>query len=285
MKKKTIFVTMLLVCALSTAVIYNARAQTPSVLGLKAGDNFTYSFEVIWTSTDPTQSVPQEFSDMNHTISIHVNVTDVGGTMAYVTITNVMTDGSSPSSQGFIDISSGRGVGAQLLVIGANLTAGDQAYPQSDAAAVTAGAAAAPFTISDTLNKTYLGALKMTNHYYERVTNSTTGDYIDRSAYYDRGTGVMLEMTLQHYYASLGETDTEHWMITQFNNAVAGPSDGGSNNGSTSNSGLQYWLTVAAIAVAVVIVAVLAVIVMLRRKKQAQAPPPASIPAAPQTSA
>lgn len=283
---------MLLVCALSTAVIYEVWAQTPTVLGLKAGDNFTYSFEVIWNSTDSTQSVPQEYVNMNQTISIHINVTDASGTTAYVTVTTIMRDGTSPSSPGFVEVSTGRGEGAQLLVIGANLNAGDQVYPRSDATAVAAGAAAAPFTITDIVSTAYLGSLKTTDHYYERVTNSTTGDYTDRNAYYDRDTGVLLEMTLQHYYASLGETDTEHWLITQFNTAVA-PSNGGNGgnggsnsgtNGSTSNLGLQDLLTIVGIVAAVVIVAVLAAVVMLRRRKQAQAPPPApAVSETPQT--
>ena len=136
--KNKVFIAMLLVCALTSAAVYGAWAQAESVLGVKAGDNFTYSFEVFWSSTDPNKVVPQEFSDMNQTLSIHFNVTDVGSTIAYVNITKLTRDGTQAVEQGFIEVSAGRGTdNAQLIIIGANLTAGDKAYPQSDPAAVS----------------------------------------------------------------------------------------------------------------------------------------------------
>src|SRR3990170_2293642 len=83
--KNKVFIAMLLVCALTSAAVYGALAQGESLLGVKAGDNFTYSFEVYWSSTNPSKIVPQEFSNMNQTLSIHFNVTDVGSTIPNVT--------------------------------------------------------------------------------------------------------------------------------------------------------------------------------------------------------
>ena len=76
--KKSIFIGILLACIIASAAIYGAWAQGESLLGVSAGDNFTYSFVVSWSSTDPNVVVPQEFSNMNQTLSIHFNVTDVG---------------------------------------------------------------------------------------------------------------------------------------------------------------------------------------------------------------
>jgi hypothetical protein len=281
---------MLLVCALSSAAVYNVWAQTNAVIGVKAGDNFTYGFDVHWTSANPSVVVPQELSDLNQTLSIHVNVTEASYTTAYLTITQSMRDGTHTTEVGFIEVSAGRGTqNAQLLIIGANLTAGEKVYPLSDATAVTAGAAAASFTITETIAKTYLGTSMTVNHYSERVTNSTTGDYVNRDAYYDKETGILLEMSFEHYYASAEEIDSEHWKITQLNNAGASPSDGGNNgtNGTTSNAGLPDWLTIVAIVVVVVVVAVLTAVLMLRRRKKAQpqAPTTTAVPAPPQTPA
>jgi len=267
---------MLAVCALTSVAVFGAWAQEASIVGVKEGDNFTYSFYVLWSSTNPSQGVPQEFSDWNNTISIHINVTDVGPTMAYLDITKTMRDGTHASSPDFISVSSGRGVDAQLLVIAANLTAGDKAYPESTATEVEADVAAESFTIGETTTRTYLGTSKTVNHYSARVTNSTNGNYVDRDAYYDKETGILLEMTIGHYYADLDETDSEHWKITQFNSAVA-PSDGTDGTDSLS------WFIPVVIVVVIIIVTVLLVVVMLRRrgKNQAETPPPES-PEAPQ---
>jgi hypothetical protein len=163
-------------------------------------------------------------------------------------------------------------------LIGANLTAGDQVYPQSDPAAVKAGAAPEPFTIGETLNKTYLGTSKTVNHYSSTETNQTTGDYVTRNAYYEQSTGVLMEMVIEHYWASLGETDSEHWKITQFNSAEA-PSTDGNGDGATTDGGLPSWLVpvVAVVVVVVVAVLVVALVLMMRKKPkvQAETPPPA----------
>jgi hypothetical protein len=275
--KNKVFLPIFLVCALTSVAVYGAWAQ--GVLGVKAGDNFTYSFEVFWRSTNPSMTVPQEFSQLNRTISIHVNVTDVGleAAVAYVNVTKTMRDGSQTSAFGLIGLASGNGVEAQLLIIGANLTAGDKAYPLSDPDAVKAGAAAASFTITETVTKTYLGTSKTVNHYFERINNATTGNYVDRNAYYDRETGILLEMTIEHYYADMDEIDSEHWKITQFNAVSTTPSDGTNDgtDGTNSTGSFPSWLVPVVIVVVVVVVAALAAMVMLRRRRKAevQAPP------------
>jgi hypothetical protein len=276
--KKTIYIGMLMACILTNAAVYGAFAQAETLLGVKEGDNFTYSFKAIWRATDASKPVPQEFIDMNKTIAIHFNVTSVGSTMASVTSTRTTIDGSQPPSNGFIEVWSGRGVEAQLFIIAANLTAGNEAYPNSDAASVAAGAAAESFTITETITKTYLGSLKTVNHYAARVTNATTGDYINRDAYYDQGTGVLMEMTIEHYFASVDEVDSEHWKITQFNSVVA---PDGTDNGTdgTSNNPLSSWTVPAVIVVVVVVVVALAAVVMLRRRKsKEQVPAPSQTP-------
>jgi hypothetical protein len=120
--------------------------------------------------------------------------------------------------------------------------------------------------------------LKTVNHYAERVTNATTGDYINRDAYYDQGTGVLMEMTIEHYFASVDEVDSEHWKITQFNSAVAPDETDNGTNGTSSNP-LPSWVVPAVIVVVVVVVVALAAVVMLRRRKsQVQAPAPSQTP-------
>lgn len=283
---KKIFVTMLLICALSSAAVYGAWAQPAPIVGVKPGDNFTYSFEVRWSSTNPSEVVPQMYSDWNQTLSIHMNVTDAGYTSAYLTITRSMRDGTHTTENGIIEVSAGRGTqNAQLFIIGANLTGGDKAYPLSDETSVKAGAAAASFTITETVAKTYLGASMTVNHYSERVTNATTGNYVNRDAYYDKATGILLELTLENYFTSPEEIVTQHWKIIQLNNAGAIPSDGGNHDGTTTGGVSSDLLTIIAIVVVVVIVVALAAVLMLRRRKKAQPQVPPPAPASPPTSA
>lgn len=273
--KNRILVGVVLVCVLAGATFYNVFAQSETLVGVKDGDNFTYTFVVNWSSTDPNVVVPQEFSDMNQTLLIHFNVTNVGSTIVYLDINKTMRGGSVSSSQGYIEVVSGRGVDALLFIIAANLTAGQKAYPQSDPTAVKAGVAAESFTIAETVTRTYMKVAKTVNHYTETVTNQTTGDYVKRNAYYEQTTGVLMEMLIEHYWASLGETDSEHWTITQFNSEGAsipsGNNDGTNDNGTNTNGtgdGLPSWLVpVLVVVVVVLVVALVATMVIMRRKK------------------
>lgn len=279
--KNKVFVATLMVCALASVAVYGAWAQAESVLGVKAGDNFTYSFEVFWSSTDPSKIVPQEFSNLNQTLSIHFNVTDASITTAFVNISKLMLDGTQAVEQGFVEVSAGRGTeNAQLIIIGANLTAGDKAYPQSDPAAVAAGAAAGSLTISDTATKTYLGTSREVNHYYEDKTDAN-GTVI-RDAYYDKATGILLEMTISHsFVVNVDETDSEHWKITQFNSAETTPSDG-TTDGTGSTGALPDWVLYVAVVAVVVVVAALVTVLMLRRRKKPEVQEPEPLPAEPQ---
>jgi hypothetical protein len=262
--KNKLFIAILMVCGLVSVAVYGAWAQDEGVLGVKAGDNFTYSFVASWSSTDPNQIVPQEFSDLNKTLSIHFNITDTSSVTAYVDVTRFNRDGSQVADGGFINVVSGRGVEAQLFIIQANLTAGDKVYPDSDPAAVSAGASAESFTISDTTTLTYLGTSREVNHYYETKTDSD-GTVI-RDAYFDKTTGVLLELTISHSFAATpDETDSEHWKITQFNSAVA-PSDG--TDGTNSTGSLPEWVLYAVIVVIFGIIVALAVMLIIRRRKK-----------------
>ena len=271
---------LLLACVLAGATIYGVFAQT--AIGVKEGDNFTYNFTVNWSSTDANVVVPQMYSNMNQTLSIHFNVTSGAGYMASLNITTTMRDGTVTSDPGYVEVSRGGYVGAALFLIGANITAGEQVYPQSDPAAVKAGHAAAPFTITETVAKTYLGSLKTVNHYTETVTNQTTGDYVRRDAYYEQSTGVLMEMTIEHYWASLGETDSEHWKITQFNSAVAPTTGDGNEGGSNTSGGLPSWLVLSVVVVVVIVVALLITALMLSRRKKPQVQAEMAPPAQPQ---
>lgn len=275
--KGRIFVALCLVCALSSMVVFGVYAQVSGGLGVKAGDNFTYSFDVSWSSTNPSKVVPSEFSDLNQTRSIHINVTEVGPTIAYVNITKIVTGGSPTVEAGYIEVQSGRGTdNVQLIIIGANLTSGQEAYPLAEGPA-----SAESFTITETVAMTYLGALRDVNHYH--ASETLTDGSVVRDAYYDKATGILLEMTLQHSFAvNVDEidTDSEHWKITQFNEAAA-PADGTDDgtNGTGSTSTLPEWVLYAAIAAVVVVAATLLAVVMLRRRKkpEVQAPPPAPV--------
>jgi hypothetical protein len=272
--KNKMFIAILMVCALANVAIYGAWAQDEGVLGVKPGDNFTYIFEAFWSSTDPNKVVPQEFSNLNQTLSIHFNITDASGFTANVNITRSNRDGTQVLYPGFINVVTGRGVEAQLFIIQANLTAGDKAYPDSDPALVTAGVSAESFTISNTTTLSYLDVSREVNHYYESKTDAN-GTVI-RDAYFDRSTGVLLELTISHsFVVTPDETDSLHWKITQFNSAVV-PSDGA--DGSTSDGSLPDWVLYAVTAVVVIIIAALLAMLILRRRKKPDVQEPEPMP-------
>jgi hypothetical protein len=272
--KNKVFIVSLMVCALTSITVYGAWAQTESLLGVKAGDNFTYSFAAFWSSTNPNQIVPQEFSNLNKTLSIHFNITDTNPSTAYVNVTRLNRDGTQVVDVGFINVVTGRGLEAQLFIIQANLTAGDKAYPDSDPAAVASGASAESFTLSDTTTLTYLGVSRDVNRYYESKTDEN--GTVVRDGYFDKATGVLLELTISYSSVSTPvETDSEHWKITQFNSAV-GPSDG--TDGENSTGSLPDWVVYAVIAIVVVSIAALVAILMLRRRKKPDVQEPEPMP-------
>ena len=102
-----------------------------------------------------------------------------------------------------------------------------------------------------------------------------------RDAYYDKATGILLEMTISHSFAAtVDETDTEHWKITQFNSAET-PSDG-TTNGTGSTVALPDWVLYVAVVAVVVVVAALVTVLMLRRRKKPEVQEPEPLPAEPQ---
>src|SRR4030066_834699 len=186
--KGKIFVVVFLGCVLSSVVVFGVFAQVAGGVGGKAGDNFTYSFDVSWSSTNPSKVVPSEFSDLNQTRSIHINVTDVGVTIAYVNITKVVAGGPPTAEPGYIEVKSGRGTdNVQLIIIGGNLTAGEKTYPLAEGPA-----SAESFTITETVAMTYLGTLRDVNHYHASETFADGS--VVRDAYYDKATGILLRM-------------------------------------------------------------------------------------------
>lgn len=271
--KGKILIAMFLVCATSSTLVLGVFAQVGG-LGVKAGDNFTYSFEAYWSSTNPSVVVPTQFSDLNKTRSININVTDVGPTIAYLNITNRMIDATNNTYADFIEVSHGRyAVGSYGFIIGANLTTGDVAYPLAENANIS-------FTITDTRNATYLGISREVNYYHEQEANE--GVSVTRDAYYDRATGILLELTISHSAAVSAEdteTDSEHWKIIQFNEAST-PSDGTDDgtDGTDLTGAIPEWILYAAIIAVAVVVAALVAVLVLRRRKSPKAQAPAESP-------
>ena len=103
-----------------------------------------------------------------------------------------------------------------------------------------------------------------------------------RDAYYDKATGILLEMTISHnFVATSDETDSEHWKITQFNSAETTPSDG-TTDGTGSTGALPDWVLYVAVVAVVVVVAALVTVLMLRRRKKPEVQEPEPLPAEPQ---
>ena len=271
--KNTVFIAILMACALTSLIVYGALAQDEWVLGVKAGDNFTYSFEAFWSSTDPNPLLPPDFS--NQTLSIHFNVTDATYYAANVNITTLKRDGTHVVEPGVINVVTGRGVNALLFIIQANLTAGEKAYPESDPALVALGLSAESFTINDTTTLSYLGVSREVNHYHGSKTDSD-GTVI-RDAYFDKTTGILLELTISYsFVVTPGETYSGHWKITQFNSEV-GPSDG--TDGTNSTGSLPDWIFYAVIVVVAAIIVALLAVIMLRGRKKPDFQEPETLPA------
>ncbi|HJW65604.1 MAG TPA: hypothetical protein VJ507_02350 [Candidatus Bathyarchaeia archaeon] len=254
--KKEMITAALLICALASVAVYSTSAQVAVVLGVAVGDNFTYSFEVFWSSTNSSKAIPEEFLQLNQTESIHVTVTNVDATLASVNITRTGADGSTSDSDGVIDVSSGQGIDAFGLIIGGNLTQGDTAYPFGSSFGYS-------FKIGETVRRTYLNVEREVNHYEANITNAPNYVYVYNNVFFDKKTGVMLEWFIERVGTDTrSDKDSVRWMITQFD--VSGPP----SDGNTPPTGsFSPWI-LPAIVVVVVVVAVLAVVFVFKRRRK-----------------
>jgi hypothetical protein len=241
MKNKLISLTimMLLTSAIFLATTSIASAQSV-VAGVSIGETFDYSYSLIWTSTDPSATPPNDLVEYNNTQKIQFKITDVDGPDISVDFTRLFNNGTQTVESGSIDIESGTvSVPYGFLIIGANLNKNQQVYPTGGHQVIT-----------DTVTRSFAGVQRETNVISSEVSSEKTT--ID----FDRAKGVALD-----YLFEIRETSGNYNIVS-----TETLTSTNSNNWGVASSTLSLPL----IAIVIVIVAVIMVVVVIAvfRKKR-----------------
>jgi len=193
MSKKIVLLTLVLALLLS-AMVVTSSAQ-PRTAGVSVGDRFEFGdVTVTWSSNDPNASKVWYGMDLewyNQTEWMSGEVTQVSGTN--VTMQSVLhfKNGTEEISGGWIDVDTGEGVNATLMLISADLNENDAIYASGNYST---------WLINETTTRTYPGGVRETNHinftyaYNYTIPPDTSIDYFySMNFYWDRATGMMVE--------------------------------------------------------------------------------------------
>jgi len=219
--------------------------------GVSPGDAFTYEFYVLWVSSDPNVTPPAELYSLNETNLIRITIKEVGGPVVVMNVTRYFKNGTSITTQTFVNILSGDGDGFGL-VIAPNLNAGSVAYPYALLNESTKDNA---IRIKELTIKNYPFGRREALHATVNQTGSSEYARVSHDIYFDRKTGVMLEWRIEQIpYTTPTAKIVLTWKIKDFNIKET-----------ASNPHQEQWpQTIIIIA----LVAVIALVIYLRRRKK-----------------
>jgi hypothetical protein len=218
MKKEKIII---VVCpiVLLLAMISASFAVPTRTPGVAFGDTFTYgNFGFYWYSDDPSATPPSEWDEIEEAEWFSVAVENVAGTNVTGDLTVHFTNGTETMDNGWVDIDTGDDVNMSMFFISADLIPGDAIY---------SGGVYSDWMINETVQRTYDGAIRDTNHLNMTIEESMEPFYVYSSMnfYWDKETGSLVEMSMvlnqtilytTEYSISLELTSSNVWVVPEF---------------------------------------------------------------------
>lgn len=217
MGKKIVLLTLFLVFLLFARVM--TASATTRIVGVSVGDWFKYGdITVNWSSNDPSATFPEMYKELNKTKWVVAIVTAISGTNITGQLTTHYVNGTETTFGGWVDIDTGNGENLTIALISANLVAGDTIYTSADSTMM----------VNETIPRTYLSGVRETNHMNNTWTTSQwQGDYyFSMNFYWDRLTGVFVEMSVQSrnqtaaytttFSARMAITESNVWVVPEF---------------------------------------------------------------------
>jgi len=186
---------------LSAALIGGIWAQT-YVSGVAEGDTFTYDLAGFWSSNDPRATIPQSLLELNETVDYQVKINGISGAEVIAYSAWHFKNGSEASALGNVNIETGVGSG-ELLILAANLSANDRIHPKGQDT----------ITINETVVRNYLGEDRETNHVMLSFQENGNTGTLNR--YFDRETGMLVELRDETLYINPDRTIIVTWKIKQ----------------------------------------------------------------------
>jgi hypothetical protein len=213
--RTVILIIVLCIVAVAALVLTRpAPEQPPSetvVAGVAPGDIFTYIIKGMATIIDSNATIPENFFQLNMTEWYRVTITNVTDEIVSFNSTWRFSNGTGIDKPGKVNIKTGIGNSQDFWAIYASgLKAGDYARPLgTDKLAINA-----------TENRIYKSGGRETNkasletQFYDMddpTLSRTYNDYL--SIYFDKQTGMLVELTDVKYYSSPELILTLEWKI------------------------------------------------------------------------
>jgi hypothetical protein len=219
MKKEKI---ILAVCpiALLLAMISASAADPVRTPGVTSGDTFTYgNFNFYWYSNDSSATPPAEWEDIENAEWFSVTVENVVDKNITGSLMVHFNNGTEMTDNGWVDVDTGEDANMSMFFIAANLNIGDSIYSSGDYLG---------WLINETIQRTYDGNMRDTNHYNMTMEYSMESYYVYSSMnfYWDKTTGALVEMSMKlnqtilthttQYSISLELTGSNVWVVPEF---------------------------------------------------------------------
>ena len=244
---QTIFLIAVLCTAPAGAVL--AQINTP---GVSVENEFVYSLKSSWASSDPKVAMPNGLADINMTDYYKVTVTAVSGANVSTHTQWHYTNGTDVETDGSVSTETTMYQGGFWAIIASNLNKKDRVHPnfQQDQS-----------TINETVLRNYGGYSRETNHLDIQFSNEESdipgATYTEQvSTYFDRQTGVLVQLEDSHIYLNPDVSFAVTWELVS-QNAWSGPE---------LNQVLTVPVVVATVVVTLVVVTLL--VMLVYRKKQ-----------------
>lgn len=162
------------------ALVVAASAQI-RVVGVSVGNKFRYSFNISWSSNDPSATPPSSLVDNNNTEWMEISVTGISGTNITGQTIQHYKNGTETTADVWVDVDTGPS--ALPYFISANLAAGDSAY--------TSFPFNTTWIMNETVPRAYFFGARDTNHMNTTASSGTQS--FPTNMYWDKSTGVFVE--------------------------------------------------------------------------------------------
>jgi len=253
------YITILLAALLISGILHSVAAQD-ILVGVKPGDVFTYSVAGSYSPSAPVSEIPEDVLNAEITDFFKVTIDNVTSPEIYYTWIWQFKNGTSMTNSSMLNIQTTGSTGPFWAIISANLSSGAKIHPfyGPDRS-----------TINATTKWPYMNYTRETNRlqlefaYQNNVTQATKIEHTD--TYFDRQTGMLLELNDETNYQNPTFTTTIKWKLAETNAWTE------SSTGSLPPDPLFSLPVIVAIIVLVALLIVaLAVWVSMRRKKARQ---------------
>jgi hypothetical protein len=208
--KNRLYLTIILMALLLSGIVQIAVAQD-IVAGVKRDDQFTYSVTGSYSNNAPITDVPEEVLSAQATEFFKVTIVNVTGPEIWYDWFWSFNNGSAPlTNTSMLDIETLGNTGPFWPIVSANLTAGERIHPHYGPDLST---------FNETIMYAYTNYTRETNRFETQSAeqNNASGvtriRNVHRDAYFDKQTGMLVQLNEDATYQSPAFTSTLTWKL------------------------------------------------------------------------